>query len=157
MENLIENNLENGPVEAKTITPQELREIIFDEDGYKVKDKRFLPKEEGGVFHYFRPEDLNTENYFSIIKEGNLITGVAALQKSPFTEKLFWMKSISIDPEYQGKHYATKLVEEIVRFTKEQGYHLEVSSYSSREAKAKLQRLFDEFADKYGVTLVSDK
>ena len=157
MKNYIRNSFEKAPVETKTLTPQELEKIILEEDGYTVKDKRFLSKEEGGVFHYFRPEDLRTENYFPIVKEGDLITGIAALQKSPFAEKLFWMKSISIDPKYQGNHYATKLAEEIIRFTKDQGYQLEVSGYSNREAKDKLERLFNKFAEKYRVTLVSEK
>ncbi len=154
MENLIKNSFEKPSVETKTLTPQELRYLIVDEDEHEIKDSRFLSKEEGGVFHYFRPEDLKTENYFPIVKEGEIITGIAALQKSPFTEKLFWMKSISVDPKYQGNHYATKLVEEIVKFTKEQGYQLEVSGYSSKEAETKLERLFNEFAEKYGVRLV---
>lgn len=157
MENHLKDSFEKGPVETKTLTPQELEKIILDEDGRFVKDTRFLRKEEGGVFHYFRPEDLRTEHYFPIVKEGDIIIGIAALERSPFTEKVFWMMSISIDPKYQGNHYATKLVEEIVRFTKEQGYELSVSGYSNREAKDKLERLFNEFAEKYGVTLVLDK
>ncbi len=139
------------------MTPVELEKIILKSDRYTVKDSRFLSKEDGGVFHYFRPEDIRTESYFPIVKENNVITGIAALEKSPFTEKLFWMKSISIDPKYQGNHHATKLVEEITKFTKEQGYSLEISGYSSKEARNKLESLFNEFAEKYGVVLVPNK
>ena len=154
MENSIKNNFESLPVETKTLTRKELEKIILDEDGFTVKDKRFLPKEEGGVFYYFRPEDLREVDYFPVVKEGDMITGIASLTKSPFTEKVFWMMSISVDQKYQGKHYATKLVEEIIRFTKEQGYELSVSGYRNKEVKDKLERLFTEFAEKYEVILV---
>ncbi len=157
MEGIIKNKFEKGPIKTETLTPQQLEKIILEEDRDNVKDKRFLSEEEGGVFHYFRQEDIRTEDYFPIVKKDNLIIGIAALQKSPFVEKLFWMKSISIDPEYQGNHYGTKLVEEINRFTKEQGYKLEVSKYSNKNVKDKLERLFNNFAEKYRVILVTEK
>lgn len=156
MDHVLKNNFEKAPVETKTFTPKELRELIVGKE-HEIKDARFLPKEEGGVFHYFRPEDLRTEDYFPIVREGDVITGIASLEKSPFEEKVFWMKSISVDPKYQGKHYATKLVEEICKFTKEQGYQLEISGYSNKDAKDKLERLFAEYAEKYGVVLVPNR
>jgi GNAT superfamily N-acetyltransferase len=148
---------ENISISTETLDSNGLEKIVYEDDHRTIKENRFNSIENGGVFKYFEPKYIREGSNFPIVKEDKIITGIAVLNKSPFKEKVFWVMSIDVDPKYQGQHHSTKLVEEVVKFTKDQGYSLELSGYTNKDAKDKLDRLFKEFAKKYGVALIDNK
>jgi RimJ/RimL family protein N-acetyltransferase len=148
-------NAENPNYTSETITADELIQIIYRNENIP-QDSRFSLIENGGVFKYFNILDIlnNQKNkFYSIINVGNKIIGLCELEKSPYQEKVFWIKFLSIDQEYQGQGYASKLAEEIFRFAKQEHYTLEGSSYSD-EGDKKLKPLFNKMAEKYLVNFI---
>lgn len=119
---------------TKTISCSELIEIVYDRN--ERPDIRLVPVKEGGVFKYFHLYDfLGTSNddwMFSIVMLGEMIVGIAGLQKSPFEKNkdLYWISFVSVDPSYQEKGFASLIIEEIFRVAKTNGYSLETSSFS---------------------------
>jgi GNAT superfamily N-acetyltransferase len=93
------------------------------------------------------------ENRFPVVKEGNKIVGLSELEKSPYTDKTFWIQFLSVDPKYQNKGYASRLAEEIFRFAKQEDYSLETSSYTE-VGYEKLKDLFNKMAQKYSVNFI---
>jgi GNAT superfamily N-acetyltransferase len=155
MENNFENK-ENISVTSQTVSRDEMKNIVYCGE-HRIADKRFFEMKKGGVFEYFPGELFNTsslrgerELYYPIVKEGNKIIGVGELEKNPYEEGVFWIKFLSVDPEYQGKGYGRKLTEEVFRFAKERGIKLEASSYS-RDGWAKLKPLQNKLAKETGV------
>lgn len=154
------NRNEDISISAQTITAKELEDLIYKKTSFP-QDKRFMPEEEGGVFHYFSPTDVfegQERKFYSIIKDTNNIIGLCELEKSPFSyeEKTFWLKFFSIDPEYQNKGHSRKLAEEVFKFVKEQGYKIQGSQYSE-QGKEKLRELFNEMAQKYAVDFIDKR
>ena len=143
---------------TETIRSDVLENLIYKGTG-EPQDRRFLSTEEGGVFKYFDPRDMtdplgNHENkFFSLIKIDDKIIGLSELEKNPYQENSFWIKFLSIDPEYQGKGYASKLAEEVFRFAKQKGFSVETSSYTD-EGYKKLKDLFNKLANKYSVKFI---
>jgi len=148
-------NKENPLVNTETVTGNELVDVIYQGDSLP-HDERFLPSEKGGVFKYFDIRSL-VENkkdlFYSIIKEASKVIGLSELEKIPNQEKQYWIKFVSIDPKYQGKGLASKLVEEIFRFARQEGATLESSSYSS-DGYDKLKPLFNKFAEEFSVNFI---
>ncbi|MFA6446051.1 MAG: GNAT family N-acetyltransferase [Candidatus Paceibacterota bacterium] len=138
-----------------TLTTDALIEIIYRGKNLP-QDKRFLSKEEGGVFEYSALEgtSINKEDFhFPVIKIGDNIIGLSKLQKDPYKDRNYWIQFLSIDPKYQEKGYASKLAEEIFRFAKQKGYSLETSSYTGI-GYLKLKGLFRKLAEKYSVNFI---
>lgn len=156
MENFLKNKHENVIPTTETLAPNSLEKIVYEDDLRTIKDSRFNSIDNGGVFKYFEPKYIRDSDHFPVVKEKDTIVGIAVLNKSPFRDKTFWLMSVDIDPKYQGKHYSTKLLEEIFKFTKEQKFSLELSGYTNKDAKDKLERLFNEFSKKYNVILIKD-
>jgi len=155
MENKIENK-EHLPVISQTVSREEMLSLVYQGE-HRITDKRFFSAEKGGAFKYFPGELFNTssfkgerELYYPMVKEGDKIVGVGELEKNPYEEGVFWIKFVSVDPEYQGKGYGRKLTEEVFRFAKERGIKLEASSYS-RDGWAKLKPLQNKLAKETGV------
>lgn len=128
-------------------------EIIYKGESLP-QDNRFLPIEKGGVFKYFNIKDLisihNEKKFYPLIELNNEVVALSELEESLNEQKSFWIKFVSVDPKYQGLGYASKLAEEIVRFTKEKGFSLESSS-RSEEGYKKLKPLFNKLTEKYFV------
>ncbi|MEI7765645.1 MAG: GNAT family N-acetyltransferase [bacterium] len=149
------NKNENLATTTKTLTADALIEIIYKGKNLP-QDKRFLSKEEGGVFEYSALEgtSIYREHFcFPVIKIGDKIIGLSKLQKDPYKDKNYWIQFLSIDPEYQEKGYASKLAEEIFRFAKQEGYSLETSSYTEIGFE-KLKGLFNKLAEKYSINFI---
>ncbi len=150
---------ENLQLKIETMPLEDLMRIIYRGESVP-QDSRFLPKKEGGVFHYFDlPEILGTNRkeyvYFSVLKVGDIIVGIAEIEKDPYKENNFWIKQISVDPLYQGKGYASRLIEEIFNFAKTKEASLQSSIYSE-EGKEKLEKVIQGFSEKTGVPLIKE-
>lgn len=158
--------MQNNEIEKKeklssfteTVSAETLQDIVYGKESFP-KDKRFNPIEDGGVFKYFHPAeivDYKTPKFYSIIKVGDKIIGLGRLQKVEEREKTFGINFLSIDPEYQGQGYASKLAEEMFLFAKNEGYSVLGSPYSD-EGDKKLKPLFLKLADKLGVRFIDYK
>ncbi len=143
-------------MEAATLTGQELFDLIYQGES-EPQDSRFIRFDEGGVFKYFnlshnlinfnrKREDL----FYSVVKVDNKIVAICELQKSPYEGSLYWIEGVSVDPAYQGKHYASMALEETFRFAKEKSVALLGSRYSE-EGLAKLKSVCHRLAEQYGV------
>lgn len=154
MENKFEQK--ENLIKADTMTGQELLDLIYQGQSLP-QDSRFLDPKKGGVFKYFNLShnlinfNRKLENlFYPIVKIDNKVVALCELQKSPYEENLYWIEGVSVDPAYQGKHYASMVLEETLRFAKEKGVALLGSQYSE-EGLAKLKSVCHRLADKYGV------
>ncbi len=155
MESIKLENKENLSVAAETVSAEDLKKLIWKGE-YLPQDNRFLSIKEGGSFRYFYPEDVleNTERkYYSVVKVGDKIIGLSELEKAPNTKNTIWIKFLSIDKDYQGQGYASKLAEEIFIFAQKGGFILEGSSYSD-EGYEKLKSVLNRLANQYSVPFI---
>ena len=127
----------------------------------EVKDSRFLPIDKGGVFKYFHYiEDFENNSYvtgealkkfFPFIKINNEIVALSKLSERSteyFKENTYAISFVSVDKKFQGKGYASKLLEEIFLFAKKHKIHLQNSSYSN-EGEEKLYEVVQRLRKKY--------
>ena len=155
MESIKLENKENLPVVTETINAEALKSLIWKGEHFP-QDNRFLSIEKGGVFKYFDPSEVleNSEKkYYSLIKIGYKVIGLSELEKVPESDNTVWLKFLSIDKDYQGQGYASKLAEEIFIFVKKEGFILEGSSYSD-EGYEKLKSTLNRLASKYDVEFI---
>lgn len=142
-------------VKAETLTGQALFDLIYNGES-EPQDSRFLDQNEGGVFKYFNINDLinihqkREDLFYPVIKVDGKIVSICSLQKSPYEENLYWITEVSTDPFYQGKGYASHVLEETFRFAGEKGFDLEASTYSD-EGSQKLKSVCRKLAVQYSV------
>ena len=161
MENF--ENREKLVIRTGTYSLEELSKLILGENPYslKINDERFLPTEKGGVFKYFdynlaiERDPLTGEipqKFFPYVKKGETIVALAQLSESMYKkddeEKVFSISFVSVDPKFQGKGYASKLLEEIFLFAKEHKIILQNSTYTE-EGEEKLFNLIQRLREKY--------
>lgn len=92
--------------------------------------------------------ELDKEIHFTAL-QGDKIVGVLGIQRSPYDKQpIFWIKHISIDPDYQGKGLAERLIDSVFYYAKKHHVGLHRSSYSAI-GKERLTRLFDRIKQKY--------
>lgn len=125
-------------------------------------DNRFLPIEKGGVFKYFEVRNLTEGDYkkrgdriFPVVRINNEIVALSELEKNPNNPNNFWIKFVCVDHKYENNGYATKLIEEIFKFAKENNYSLTTSIYSD-EGLEKLKKIIHRLQFETGVS-VSDR
>ena len=151
-----DNYLEKQPIiKAETVSRKHFLDSIYKGKSLP-QDPRFLTTEEGGVFKYLDLSELigifaeKTERFFPVVEVNGQIVGISELQVNPNESNVVWIKHVSVDPKYQGNHYASKVIEEIFRFAKEKGYSLEASSYTN-VGYEKLKKVCNAMSEKYGV------
>lgn len=153
-----ESGKEKPNVTAQTLARESFRELLY-QGGSFLKDRRFSRE---GAFKYFCPEeDLNgvlalmgrTEDFYSVVKEADMIVGLSKLQKDSHDEETIVISFLSIDPEYEGRGYASALAREIFRFAKERNFTIKSSRYSEKGLE-KLQPIFRRLASEFGVRFV---
>ena len=155
MEQSVIEQKEDSHVSTETLTKASLLDLVFKGES-EPQDKRFLPTEEGGVFRYLYLPDIisslnpQKEPLFPVVKDGDEVVGLAQLEKSPYKENRYWISFISVDPTYQGKRYASKLVEEIFNFAKRENVSLQASSYKE-DGWLKLKDILKREAEKTGI------
>ena len=149
---------EKNLITTKILTAEELQDIVY-QGHFLPKDKRFLDIEDGGVFEYFTPRIFGKRNFkncvFPVVKKGDLIVGLAQIERPPLEEQenVVWVKFISIDPRYQNKGYASKLLDSIFRYARDNSLVLEISAYSP-SGWEKLRKKNKKLAKKYGVKII---
>jgi ribosomal protein S18 acetylase RimI-like enzyme len=146
------NEQEKQPKETEILTGNELIDFIY-QDNSLPQDKRFLSTKDGGVFEYFDPSDLNNnseDKIYILTKNGKTVVGLGELEKSPYEEDTFWIKFISIDPEYRDRGFASALAEEMFKYAKQKNIALETSSFSA-DGLEKLKTKFENLAEQYEV------
>lgn len=120
------------------------------------KDKRFLSPYRGGVFEFFHLEGLirnPNSSYFSILESDGKIIGLSEVKKNPKDEKNFWLMFMSIDPEYQGKGYSRKLIDEVFKFSEEHADSLTLSHYSHK-GKERIERYINEIREHRRINII---
>lgn len=143
---------------VETISGQGLYDVIYQGTGM-VQDTRFLPVEQGGVFKDLDLRELTNNKlttFYPNIQVSGKIVALVQLEKDPGNENTFWKSFVNVDPEFQERGYATKVLEETFRFAKEKNMHLVNSSYNA-EGELKLQKKNLEFAEKYQVPFIDGK
>jgi len=150
-------NKEQIKAETKILSADELLEIIYKGDSLP-QDTRFLPLEDGGVFKYFYPGEVagisSSKKLFPVVREADKVVGLSELEQDPKDAQNFWIKFVSVDPEYQGKGYASELLRQIFQFAKDNGYTLE-PSYYSEQGLEKLKSVIEKLSAETGVNLVN--
>ena len=151
-------NKEQIKMQTKILSTDELLELIY--KGMSLpQDTRFLPLEEGGVFKYFYPRDVAgisrfpSKKLFPVAYEAGKVVGLSELEQDPQDTQNFWIKFVSVDPTYQGKGYASKLLRQIFQFAKDNSYSLEPSFYSEQGLE-KLKTVIEKLSVEMGVVLV---
>jgi GNAT superfamily N-acetyltransferase len=152
--------IENRETEPKVeiISSQDLIERIY-QDNSIPKDKRFFTFDDGGVFKYLDVRDLTnvfskSNRLYPVVKLNDLIVGISELEQDPDDSNNFWIKFISVDPQYQGNRYASLLIEKIFEFAKENNYSLELSFYSPQGLE-KLKKVIERKKEETGVKIVN--
>lgn len=139
-------------VTAGTLNGEELFDLIYQGDSYPA-DKRFLDDKRGGVFKYFDLPKLVQRRkklvYPNVMVNGKIV-GLAELEQSPYEVGVWWISFLSVDPNFQGNQYASKVVEEIFRYAKEQGLIIQGSKYTA-DGRLKLKNKLGEVAGRLGV------
>jgi GNAT superfamily N-acetyltransferase len=142
---------------SETLTRESLKEIIYQGERFP-QDDRFQDTKDGGVFRYFDISDViegYTEKYFPVARnQDGMVVGLSEIEKNPDEEDIFWIKYISVDPEFRGEGYATKTAQEIFNFAKKYDYILQASSYSTPEGLQQLKPLLKRLAEETGVELI---
>ncbi len=138
---------------TETITGKELLAQILVDD---KPDPRFLPVEEGGVFH-FSPLNPFSEIrkdgvFYSLLKLNERIVGLGALQIAPGEENVLWFQAISIDENLKGQGYSDRLLREMFSFAKSKKAKLWISS-PTREGRERTRYKLKDLSKKYGVEL----
>ena len=119
-----------------TVTATEMLTAVYP-DGLHEPDARFRPFKEGGAFKYFFPKDVTWSNrnidntYFTILKEDDVIVGMAMLEEDPNDPTTLWGSFLSVDMAYQGRGFSKIIMSEAAVFATNRGYgKLQLSRYS---------------------------
>jgi GNAT superfamily N-acetyltransferase/predicted nucleotidyltransferase len=127
-----------GSIRIQQMTPSDIGQISYE-------------KENEGMFKrlkYFNPNDLQHEISF-VALEGKKIVAVAGIERSPYDkEPVFWIKHISVDPEYQGQRLASRLADSIFDYAKKNNAILQRSNYT-KMGRERLEPLFQKLQKKY--------
>lgn len=161
MKKNIESGIENVNPVTGVFTEKELIDHIYQGERIPV-DNKFMSDTHGGVFKYFdlmtllHPDKNKPERFFPYVKIKNEYVGLAQLEQSYQNSKVFWISFISVDPHFQNKGLASKLIVQIMMYAKENNLSLQTSSYSD-EGFEKLEKVLHREASQFGVTLLDFK
>ena len=150
---------ESSTFETKVLSRDDLVDYIYKGQSLP-QDTRFLDIKNGGVFKYFHLEDIiginsysKEQKLFPLIENEGIIVGLAELEQDPNDSSNFWIKFISVDPQFQGNGYASALIRKIFDFAKENNYSLKPSFYSE-EGEKKLKEVMEKIERETGVKVV---
>lgn len=150
---------ESSTFETKILSRDDLVDYVYKGQSLP-QDTRFLHVEKGGVFKYFHLEEIveinsysKEQKLFPLVETGGTIVGLAELEQDPNDSNNFWIKFVSVDPQFQGNGYASALIRKIFDFAKENNYSLEPSFYSE-EGEKKLKEVMKKTERETGVKVV---
>ena len=136
--------------QIKVLTSDELIELIYQGEGVP-QDKRFVPTEKGGVFEHLDLGDITMakkgEIFFVAAEIDGEIVGLSQLEKNPRKEDNWWIEFVNVDSKYQGKGYASKMLEKIFDLANKNGKSLYLSAYTI-EGKQKLKKTVERLIEK---------
>jgi len=149
-------------IKFEFLTAKELEDIIYKGESLP-QDPRFFSTEEGGVFRFFRPKNcLNDQDkkIFPIIKENNLIVGLAELEQSWFEDGVIVVKNVAIDYKFQDKKYGINLLDKIFQYARDNKLALQLSSYVNKDkdegSHNKIKHIIKQMFKKYPDVKVLD-
>lgn len=141
------------PVISKVLNKEEMIDLIYAGESLP-QNKDF---KDDGRFKYFDIKNLlshNVDSVYPILKKGDNIIGLSELQVSPYDEKTLWIMFVSIAENFRGQGNASRLIEDIFRYAKDNNFKLENSSYNE-DGDLKLKNKFLELAEKYNVPFIA--
>ena len=100
-------------------------------------------------FSAYRGDD----KFFPSVELDGKIVALSELEKDPRVAKNFWIKFISVDPDYEGRGCARAMIEKMFQFAKENKCSLEPSVYSDL-GEDRLKKIVDRMAAETGVKIV---
>lgn len=142
---------------TETLTAEEMKGIVYSE-GYHAPTQRFLPFKEGGVFEYFHASSDLASSYttfYPVVREAELIVGLAKLQEDAGAKDRLWVCFLSIDPEYQGRGYSKKLMQEIGTFAQDSNFKSIELSYFSSMGRERLAPAISRYAGSVALEIIS--
>ncbi len=146
-------------ISVEILERDELKKIIYQNGSFP--DNRFVDPDKGGVFYYFDLQELiNPVNQdkmiFPVIKEGDLIVGIIDMEYSPTQKNVVWAKGVSVDPKYQGKGYASILLEKMFKYAQQNNLTLQISRYGNTgDGEKLLKGPTERLAKQYGVKIIN--
>ena len=147
---------EREGIRIRTYAIPELIHRIYKGDSLP-QDRRFLPKDRGGVFAFFHLPHLvgiyAKDEYYPLLEVNGVAVGLAKLQQDTDQPDRLGISFISVDPKFQGRGYASLLVDELMRFAKSREATVYTSSYTDAGYE-KLKPIFKRYADKHGVPFI---
>lgn len=97
----------------------------------------------------------NSKEEHFVIFDGKKLIADLSVQVNPYNHKQLWLMHIAVDPAYQNKGLATKLLEELFRYLKLRDLEL-VRSSPSDQGKLYIQPVMQRLRDKYPEVVVHD-
>ncbi len=144
------------------LTAKELEDIIYKGESLP-QDSRFLPTKDGGVFRFFEPKDcLDNQDgkKFPIIKENDLIVGLAELEQSYFQDNVIIVKNVAVDQNFRSNGYGIKLIDKIFQYAQDNDLMLQLSSYVDKnkdeESHNRIKHITEKMMKKYPKVKVLD-
>jgi predicted GNAT family acetyltransferase len=76
------------------------------------------------------------------LSQNQRIIGVSGPQTNPHDSKMLWVQHISVEPQHQGKGYASRLVESVYDYALRRSQKVLPSSFSAQGQR--LKHIFDK-------------
>lgn len=142
---------------------KELYDFLTD---FNLEDPWEKVKELEGRIKYFSeimPSGYGTGEvfYFFCLMDGEKIVGMLKLRVGENASLRYpdwknWISFLSIDEGYRGRSCSKLLIEECMKFCKEENFDVLMSGYS-KLGWERLRANFRKYADKYSVKMLDDK
>lgn len=154
----IEKKEHEPEVCVEVLNTDELEQMI--EQGNAELKRRMKSPEDGGAFTYFFPDitfdhRMRDRSMHVVVNENGNVVGIGKLTKMINQTDVYEIAAVSVDPEFQGRGYARKMLEEMFRLAREKHWTLVSSGYST-DGKEKLEKIDRELAEKYQVTFFDE-
>jgi ribosomal protein S18 acetylase RimI-like enzyme len=97
----------------------------------------------------------NSKEEHFVIFDGQKLIADLSIQQNPYDKKQIWLMHIAVDPAYQNKGLATRLLEELFKYLKIRDLEL-VRSSPSDDGKLYVQPVMQRLRAKYPEVVVHD-
>ncbi len=125
------------PIEIKELSGDEIADLSWTDENKDVFKR----------LKYFDSREVYREHHF-VALDGKKIVGVAGIEQNPRNQEEYWIKHVSIDPNYQGQKLAERLLEPVFAYAAKNKVKLKRSTYSTL-GKERLERIFARLRQKY--------
>ena len=135
--------------DVKFLSAHELEQIIA-----RTQDPRQPNHNVTDRIKYLHFSWNSKEEHF-VIFDGKKLIADLSIQANPHDKRQIWLMHIAVDPAYQNKGLATKLLEELFRYLKIHDLEL-VRSTPSDQGKLYIQPVMQRLRAKYPEVVVHD-